>query len=147
MFVLSVLEAPNTKTKSLCVQTHLAIKLFLILKSENHGPDSCLLKKEVKVLPKTHWSTQWETPQIISIDRLEQHVACSNVLWFLIICCCIHLCFVFILLDLFKSCRHVLGSLYKSFQLQTACLCGAFWWKFTDHFKRWHFTLLHIQYK
>ncbi len=31
MFVLSVLEAPNTKTNSLCVQTHLAIKLFLIL--------------------------------------------------------------------------------------------------------------------
>ncbi len=29
MFVLSVLEAPNTKTNSLCVQTHLAIKLFL----------------------------------------------------------------------------------------------------------------------
>ncbi len=31
LFVLSVLEAPNTKTNSLCVQTHLAIKLFLIL--------------------------------------------------------------------------------------------------------------------
>ncbi len=31
MFVLSVLEAPDTKTNSLCVQTHLAIKLFLIL--------------------------------------------------------------------------------------------------------------------
>ncbi len=31
MFVLSVLEAPNTKTNSLYVQTHLAIKLFLIL--------------------------------------------------------------------------------------------------------------------
>ncbi len=31
MFVLSVLEAPNTKTNSLCVQTHLAIKLFPIL--------------------------------------------------------------------------------------------------------------------
>ncbi len=31
MFVLSVLEAPNTKTNSLCVQTHLAIKFFLIL--------------------------------------------------------------------------------------------------------------------
>ncbi len=31
MFVLSLLEAPNTKTNSLCVQTHLAIKLFLIL--------------------------------------------------------------------------------------------------------------------
>ncbi len=31
MFVLSVLEAPNTKTHSLCVQTYLAIKLFLIL--------------------------------------------------------------------------------------------------------------------
>ncbi len=31
MFVLSVLEAPNTKTNSLCVQKHLAIKLFLIL--------------------------------------------------------------------------------------------------------------------
>ncbi len=31
MFVLSVLEAPNTNTNSLCVQTHLAIKLFLIL--------------------------------------------------------------------------------------------------------------------
>ncbi len=31
MFVLSVLEAPNTKTNSLCVKTHLAIKLFLIL--------------------------------------------------------------------------------------------------------------------
>ncbi len=31
MFVLSVLEAPNTKMNSLCVQTHLAIKLFLIL--------------------------------------------------------------------------------------------------------------------
>ncbi len=31
MFVLSVLEAPNNKTHSLCVQTHLAIKLFLIL--------------------------------------------------------------------------------------------------------------------
>ncbi len=31
MFVLSVLEAPNTKTNSLCVQTHWAIKLFLIL--------------------------------------------------------------------------------------------------------------------
>ncbi len=31
MFVLPVLEAPNTKTNSLCVQTHLAIKLFLIL--------------------------------------------------------------------------------------------------------------------
>ncbi len=30
MFVLSVLEAPN-KTNSLCVQTHLAKKLFLIL--------------------------------------------------------------------------------------------------------------------
>ncbi len=30
MFVLSVLEAPNTKTNSLCVQTHLAIKLFQI---------------------------------------------------------------------------------------------------------------------
>ncbi len=28
MFVLSVLEAPNTKTNSLCVQTHVAIKLF-----------------------------------------------------------------------------------------------------------------------
>ncbi len=27
----SVLEAPNTKTYLLCVQTHLAIKLFLIL--------------------------------------------------------------------------------------------------------------------
>ncbi len=26
----SVLEAPNTKTNYLCVQTHLAIKLFLI---------------------------------------------------------------------------------------------------------------------
>ncbi len=31
MFVLSVLEAPNTKTNALCVQTHLAIKLFMIL--------------------------------------------------------------------------------------------------------------------
>ncbi len=31
MFVLSVLEAPNTKTNTLCVQTHLAINLFLIL--------------------------------------------------------------------------------------------------------------------
>ncbi len=31
MFVLSVLEAPNTKTNSLCVQTYLAIKVFLIL--------------------------------------------------------------------------------------------------------------------
>ncbi len=31
MFVLSVLEAPNTKTNSLCAQTHLAIKLILIL--------------------------------------------------------------------------------------------------------------------
>ncbi len=31
MFVLSVLEAPNTKMNSLCVQTHLVIKLFLIL--------------------------------------------------------------------------------------------------------------------
>ncbi len=31
MFVLSVLEAPNTNTNSFCVQTHLAIKLFLIL--------------------------------------------------------------------------------------------------------------------
>ncbi len=31
LFLLSVLEAPNTKTNSLCVQTHLAIKLFLIL--------------------------------------------------------------------------------------------------------------------
>ncbi len=31
MFVLSVLAAPNTETNSLCVQTHLAIKLFLIL--------------------------------------------------------------------------------------------------------------------
>ncbi len=31
MFVLSVLEAPNNKTHSLCVQIHLAIKLFLIL--------------------------------------------------------------------------------------------------------------------
>ncbi len=28
MFVLSVLEAPNTKTNSLCVQTDLAINLF-----------------------------------------------------------------------------------------------------------------------
>ncbi len=28
MFVHSVLEAPNTKTNSLCVQTHLAIKLL-----------------------------------------------------------------------------------------------------------------------
>ncbi len=35
MFVLSLLEAPNTKTNSLCVQTHLAIKLFLILMSLN----------------------------------------------------------------------------------------------------------------
>ncbi len=26
MFVLSVLDAPNTKTNSVCVQTHLAIK-------------------------------------------------------------------------------------------------------------------------
>ncbi len=31
MFVLSDLEAPNNKTNSLCVQTHLPIKLFLIL--------------------------------------------------------------------------------------------------------------------
>ncbi len=33
MFVLPVLEAPNTKTNSLCVQTHLALgtQLFLIL--------------------------------------------------------------------------------------------------------------------
>ncbi len=31
MFVLSVLKAPDTKTNSLCVQTHLAIKLFLNL--------------------------------------------------------------------------------------------------------------------
>ncbi len=31
MFVLSVLKAPNTKTNSLCVQTDLTIKLFLIL--------------------------------------------------------------------------------------------------------------------
>ncbi len=31
MFALSVLEAPNTKTNSLCVQTHLALKLFQIL--------------------------------------------------------------------------------------------------------------------
>ncbi len=31
MFVLSVLEAPNTKTKFLVCATHLAIKLFLIL--------------------------------------------------------------------------------------------------------------------
>ncbi len=30
MFALSVLEAPNTKINSLCEQTHLAIKLFLI---------------------------------------------------------------------------------------------------------------------
>ncbi len=29
--IVSVLEAPNTKTNSLCAQTHLAIKLFLIL--------------------------------------------------------------------------------------------------------------------
>ncbi len=36
MFVLSVLEAPNTKTNYLCVQTHLAIKLFLIqMSAEN----------------------------------------------------------------------------------------------------------------
>ncbi len=36
MFVLSVLEDPNTKTNSLCVQTHLAIQLFLILILELH---------------------------------------------------------------------------------------------------------------
>ncbi len=35
MFVLSLLEAPNTMTNPLCVQTHLAIKLFLILMSLN----------------------------------------------------------------------------------------------------------------
>ncbi len=35
MFVVSVLEAPNTKKKSLCLQTHLAIKLFLISDYEN----------------------------------------------------------------------------------------------------------------
>ncbi len=39
MFVLSVLEAPNTKTNSLCVQTHLAIKLFLILILISHNSD------------------------------------------------------------------------------------------------------------
>lgn len=112
-------------------------------KSENHGPDSCLLKKEDKVLPKTRWSTQWETPQMTSTDRLEQHVACSNALWFLMVIfkesdCCIHLYFVFILLDLLKSCRKVLGSLYKCSQLQIAWLYGAFLWKFTDHFKSRH---------
>ncbi len=37
MSVLSVLEAPNTKTNSLCVQTHLAIKLFLILNFIQNG--------------------------------------------------------------------------------------------------------------
>ncbi len=31
MFVLSVLEARNTKTDSLCVQTHLAIKLLILI--------------------------------------------------------------------------------------------------------------------
>ncbi len=31
MFVLSVLEAPNTETNTYCVQTHSAIKLFLIM--------------------------------------------------------------------------------------------------------------------
>ncbi len=41
MFVLSVLEAPNTKTNSLCVQTHLAIKLFLIL--IDHASEVCLI--------------------------------------------------------------------------------------------------------
>ncbi len=38
MFVLSVLEAPNTKTNSLCVQTHLTMKLFLIHKKEITWP-------------------------------------------------------------------------------------------------------------
>ncbi len=36
MIVLSVLDAPNTKTNSLCVQTHLAIKLFWIRIGMHH---------------------------------------------------------------------------------------------------------------
>ncbi len=56
MFVLSELEAPNTKTNSLCVQTHLAIKLFLILiitmqtDRQTHR-DSCLYYREEYVQP------------------------------------------------------------------------------------------------
>ncbi len=46
MFVLSVLEAPNTKTNYLCVQTHLAIMLFLILTvTAKHQNQLLLLKK------------------------------------------------------------------------------------------------------
>ncbi len=46
MFVLSVLEAPNTKTNYLCVQTHLAIMLFLILiVTAKHQNQLFLLKK------------------------------------------------------------------------------------------------------
>ncbi len=50
MFVLSVLEAPNTKTNSLCVQTHLAIKLFLILILifENEHVTACISQNIIK---------------------------------------------------------------------------------------------------
>ncbi len=38
MFVLSVLDAPNTKTNSLCVQTHLPIKALI---SDDYDYEIC----------------------------------------------------------------------------------------------------------
>ncbi len=46
LFVLSVLEAPNTKTNSLCVQTHLAIKHPLVVM----GAFEALLHEASKLL-------------------------------------------------------------------------------------------------
>ncbi len=47
MFVLSVLEALITKTNSLCVQTHLALKLFLILIAVVHPRNDQGLDKKL----------------------------------------------------------------------------------------------------
>ncbi len=65
MFVHYVLEAPKTKTNSLCVQTHLAIKLFLILTSPfSHS----LLGELILWEKKQNWHETW-----ILSDECEVH--------------------------------------------------------------------------
>ncbi len=70
MFILYVLEAPKTKTNSLCVQTHLAIKLFLILTSPfltfTFGWTNPLRKKQ-------NWQETWILSNECKVHYLLNH--------------------------------------------------------------------------
>ncbi len=87
MFVLSVLEAPNTKTNSLCVQTHWAIKFFpvLILIRVTNNLLSSFDRGCISLLVLLDLSTTFDTiDHNILLNGLENYVDIrgSALAWF-----------------------------------------------------------------